>query len=201
MKKVIFGLSATFIIVATLFSSCSKDEKVEKKIDYTPLLLRPEQLNTVMLDIEAYKESNPNLKTINNSIAGNDLKIILQPLIENGKDIHKSMIDEIRPSAEFQNLTFVEQQQITNLSETQLVELSLIVNSQYQYQSVDWNRVRSCASFALGISGIRSLYTNTLALGTVETMIGALKLLGKRYLGYVGIALMIYDFADCVYEE
>ena len=58
----------------------------------------------------------------------------------------------------------------------------------------------------MGISGIRSLYTNTLALGAVEIMIVALKLIGKRYQGYIGIALMMYDFTSCVtkpteYEE
>ncbi|WP_262487961.1 hypothetical protein [Flavobacterium frigidarium] len=29
-------------------------------------------------------------------------------------------------------------------------------------------------------------------------MIGALKLIGKRYQGYIGIALMMYDFTSCV---
>lgn len=51
----------------------------------------------------------------------------------------------------------------------------LTLNFQSQYQGVDWNRARSCASFALGISGLRSLYTNALALGTVETVIGGFK--------------------------
>ncbi len=112
-----------------------------------------------------------------------------------------AMINEITTTDDFQNLTEIEKQEILNLTDEQLAELSFIVNFQYQTNSVDWDRVRSCASFALGISGIRSLYTNTLALGTVETMFGALKLIGERYLGYVGIALIIYDFADCVYGD
>lgn len=200
MKKLIFSLTATIIIAGALFTSCSPEEEVKKNFDYSTLLLRPKQLNTVLLNIENHKKRNQNLKIVNSQKVENEMKIILQPLIENGELIHNSMINEIDSTIEFQNLTFVEQQNLINLTDEQLVELSFIVNFQSQYQGVDWDRARSCASFALGISGIRSLYTNTLALGTVETMIGALKLIGKRYLGYIGIALMMYDFTNCVTE-
>jgi hypothetical protein len=77
----------------------------------------------------------------------------------------------------------------------------LIFNFQSQYQGVYWDTARNCASYALGIRGIRSLDTNTLALGTVETMIGALKLIGKRYQGYIGIALMMYDFTAVLLNQ
>jgi hypothetical protein len=204
MKKYIFGLIATITLTGTLFTSCSTDEvEVRKSFDYSTVLLKPEQLNTVMYNIENYKKRSQNSKTLDKQNAENEMQIILQPLIENGEAIHNAMINEITSTIEFQNLTFTEQQEILNLTDEQLAELSFIVNFQYQAQSdsVDWDRIRSCASFALGISGISSLYTNSLALGTVETMIGALKLVGKRYLGYVGVALMVYDFADCVYGE
>lgn len=201
MKKLIFSLIAMIIIAGALFTSCSaEEEEIKKNFDYSALLLKPKQLNAVLLNIENHKKRNQNLKIVNSQKVENEMKIILQPLIENGEIIHNSMINEIDSTVEFQNLTFVEQQEIMNLTDEQLVELSFMVNIQSQYQGVDWNRARSCASFALGISGIRSLYTNTLALGTVETMIGALKLIGKRYLGYIGIALMMYDFTSCVTE-
>jgi len=31
----------------------------------------------------------------------------------------------------------------------------------------------------------------------VQTTVAALKLIGRRYLGWVGVALMVYDFLDC----
>lgn len=192
------------IVTGTLFTGCTtEDVQVKKSFDYSAVLLKPEKFNTVMSNIENYKKRSQNLKTLNKQNAENEMQIILQPLIENGEIIHNAMINEIKSTIEFQNLTFAEQQEILNLTDEQLAELSFVVNFQYQAQSnsVDWERVRSCASFALGISGIKSLYTNTLALGTVETMIGALQLIGKRYLGYIGVALMVYDFADCVYGE
>ncbi len=202
MKKVISGIIATVILTSSIFTSCSKEEEqVKQEFNYSKLLLKPEQTNAVIVDIENSKKRSENLKSTNRINTENEMQVILQPLIANGELIHNAMINEITATDEFQNLTLAEQQEITNLTEDQLVELSFIVNFQYQSDSVDWDRVRSCASFALGISGIRSLYTNTLALGTVETMIGALKLIGKRYLGYVGVALMIYDFADCVYGD
>lgn len=58
--------------------------------------------------------------------------------------------------------------------------------------------VKNCVSFALGISGIRTLISQTSALMTVNTAIGILKIVGKRYLSYVGIAWMVWDFMDCV---
>jgi hypothetical protein len=204
MKKFIFSLIATITLTGALFTSCSTEEvQIKKSFDYSAILLKPEQLNTVMSNIEKYKERSQKSKTLNEQNAENEMQIILQPLIENGEVIHNAMINEITSTIEFQNLTFPEQQEILNLTDEQLAELSFIVNFQYQAQSasVDWDRARSCASFALGIGGIKALYANTLALGTVETMIGALKLIGKRYLGYIGVALMIYDFTDCVYGD
>ncbi|WP_396179785.1 hypothetical protein [Flavobacterium sp.] len=201
MKKVIFGIIATVILTSSIFTSCSKEEEVKNEFNYSKLLLKPEQINAVIVDIENYKKRNENLKSTNRINTENEMQVILQPLIANGELIHNAMINEITTTNEFQNLTEIEKQEILNLTDEQLAELSFIVNFQYQTNNVDWDRVRSCASFALGISGIRNLYLNTAALGTVETMIGALRLIGKRYLGYVGVALMIYDFADCVYGD
>lgn len=76
-----------------------------------------------------------------------------------------------------------------------------MINVSASQSFVDWPRVSSSASAALGIAGIRELWTNTIALGTVETAVEALKLIGRRYLGNIGIALMIYDFADCFYND
>lgn len=200
MKKIFLSLVVMLILVTPIFTSCSNEEvKVEnKEFDYSKLLLKSEVLNDVLLKIENYKNSSEQFRTINNE---QEIITILQPLIQNGQIIHNAMVNQIISTEDFQNLTELEQQEILNLTDEQLAELSFIVNFQYQTESVDWDRVRSCASFALGVSGIRNLYLNTAALGTVQTMIGALKLIGKRYLGYVGIALMIYDFTDCVYGD
>lgn len=204
MKKLIFCLTAAIIIAGALFTSCSteEEEEVKKNFDFSQLLLKPNQLNSVLFNIENNKKRNENSKNVDVLKAENEMKTALQPLIENGRIIHNSMLNEINSTIEFQNMTFAEQQEITNLTDEQLVELSFIVNfqAQAQAQGIDGARARGCLATALGIVGIRSLYYNTLALGTVQTMIGALKLIGKRYLGWIGVALMVYDYATCMGE-
>ncbi|KQC01752.1 hypothetical protein [Pedobacter sp. Hv1] len=114
---------------------------------------------------------------------------------------HEEMVDQLEQTPAWQELTEAERVEITDYDDAQLAQLSFVMSVSASTSSVDWPRVRSCASAALGIAGIAELWTNTLALGTVETAIGALKLIGCRYLGYIGIALMIYDFADCFYGD
>src|SRR5690625_10601 len=195
-----------------MFTSCSNDDReveinnnvtstnlkkgsTEVEIDLTNLVLKEEVLNEVLSEIKFKKD-------IIHELRDDEVKEILNPLLENGKVLHREMILFLEENNGFEGLSPEEHHNISYLTDEQLIELSFITYNQYQYATnsdIDWDRVRSCASFALGIQGIKTLYTNTLALGTVETMVGALKLIGKRYLGYIGIALMIYDFVDCLY--
>ena len=55
--------------------------------------------------------------------------------------------------------------------------------------------VHDCIGVALGIYGIKSLFTG---IFTVEKGISLLRILGRRYLSYIGIAWMIWDFTDCI---
>ncbi|HLS11039.1 MAG TPA: hypothetical protein VK050_02655 [Flavobacteriaceae bacterium] len=205
-------LALIMLSAFTMFTSCSNDDReveinnnvtstnlkkgsTEVEIDLTNLVLKEEVLNEVLSEIKFKKD-------IIHELRDDEVKEILNPLLENGKVLHREMILFLEENNGFEGLSPEEHHNISYLTDEQLIELSFITYNQYQYATnsdIDWDRVRSCASFALGIQGIKTLYTNTLALGTVETMVGALKLIGKRYLGYIGIALMIYDFVDCLY--
>ena len=55
--------------------------------------------------------------------------------------------------------------------------------------------VHDCIGVALGIAGIKSAITG---IFTVEKGISLLRIMGRRYLSYIGIAWMIWDFSDCV---
>src|SRR5690625_2436582 len=197
-----------------------KKGSTEVEIDLTNLVLKEEVLNEVLSEIKfktSFRTSSfkTRLEVLNevlseikfkkdiiHELRDDEVKEILNPLLENGKVLHREMILFLEENNGFEGLSPEEHHNISYLTDEQLIELSFITYNQYQYATnsdIDWDRVRSCASFALGIQGIKTLYTNTLALGTVETMVGALKLIGKRYLGYIGIALMIYDFVDCLY--
>lgn len=136
-------------------------------------------------------------------LKNNEAKSILKPLLLNGKKIHGAMINFLKENGEFENLTKKEKNLINNFSGEQFVELSHVLYYQNRYHTestVDWHQVRSCVSVALGIAGIKTLLTDTVALGAIQTTVGALKIIGKRYLGYVGVALMIWDFYDCMNE-
>src|SRR5690625_4335894 len=205
-------LALIMLSAFTMFTSCSNDDReveinnnvtstnlkkgsTEVEIDLTNLVLKEEVLNEVLSEIKFKKD-------IIHELRDDEVKEILNPLLENGKVLHREMILFLEENNGFEGLSPEEHHNISYLTDEQLIELSFITYNQYQYATnsdIDWDRVRSCASFALGIQGIKTLYTNTLALGTVETMVGALKLIGKRYLGYIGIALMIYDSVDCLY--
>src|SRR5690625_5019536 len=205
-------LALIMLSAFTMFTSCSNDDReveinnnvtstnlkkgsTEVEIDLINLVLKEEVLNEFLSEIKFKKD-------IIHELRDDEVKEILNPLLENGKVLHREMILFLEENNGFEGLSPEEHHNISYLTDEQLIELSFITYNQYQYATnsdIDWDRVRSCASFALGIQGIKTLYTNTLALGTVETMVGALKLIGKRYLGYIGIALMIYDFVDCLY--
>ena len=60
------------------------------------------------------------------------------------------------------------------------------------------NRAVSCLASALGISAINDIISGTIALTTVETGLQLLKVMGKRYLGYIGLAIAVYEFVECV---
>lgn len=203
MKSNVLQKFILVFCVCFISFSCSEDDSynIDEEFSINKFALSESQLNNIrkqIIDIQQIRAvSKMSQKQLNY-----EAENILKPMVDNGREIHNEMLTFLERNGELDKLTESEINEISNLTDEQLIELSFVTYNQYQYtkSSIDWGRVRSCASLALGIQGIRSLYTNTLALGTVETMIGALKLIGKRYLGYIGIALMIYDFADCLYE-
>ena len=201
-------LSFLLIYLTLTLISCSKLEMESPKLDLRSKLMSKDKFDAITQNVSRIVKRNaelslsirkmssltPSTKLMN--FNENELEIALRPLVETGEVIHFEMIRYLQESGELSNLSEIERQQITNFDDAQLAALSFTIHT--QAYSVDWAEVRSCASAALGIAGINELYVNTLALGTVETTMGALKLLGRRYLGWIGIALMVYDFQDCL---
>lgn len=175
----------------------SKTMKGSLQLDLTPYILAEEEFTNVMQSLEGIKDEIEDNEEV--------VREILNPLLINGQQIHSEIIGFLERSGELENLTIEEQNEIIYLNDEQLVELSYIMYNQQQYASdannIDWPRVFNCASAAIGISKIKELYTASFSLGgaTIQTYTGALKVIGKRYLGYVGLAIMIYEFTTCVY--
>lgn len=163
------------------------------------------------------------LNSIQSGVEINEKEIleILTPLVENGQIIFNEMKSSIFNSQLFEGLPENEKEELYDelyqLSGTQLAELSFLFSISYysnqnknleplntgyysnQIQEIDWDRMISCASAAVGISSIQAIIQNNLAAASIETMIGALKHIGKRYLGWIGVGIMIYEFVNCIY--
>lgn len=144
------------------------------------------------------------------------LETQLAPLIQNGKAIHAEMLQQIQNSPEWQLLTEEEKLEITDFEDGNYAQLALSLNDgqglvlptldagvqtidpalAQQFKPVD--AIRSCVAVALGISSIQALITNTTSLMTAQSAIQILKIVGKRYLSYIGVAWMIWDFTSCI---
>lgn len=131
-----------------------------------------------------------------------EMRIILEPLVENGRSLHNEIISQIDLYDPQYELTQEDIDEIQNLNDEQLAQLSFVMSTTYSnvasYGGPD-PTVRACLAVAVGIAGLYDLIANTAALGAAETTIAALRLLGRRYLGWIGVGLMIYDFMDCYY--
>lgn len=62
------------------------------------------------------------------------------------------------------------------------------------------DRVISCISAALGITAIEGIISGTGGLISAASAWAIVKNLAKRYLGYVGAGIAIYEFGKCMGE-
>ncbi|WP_460518474.1 hypothetical protein [Cyclobacterium sediminis] len=122
----------------------------------------------------------------------------MNPLIKNGRNLHNKLINKLDRNGDLNKMSTEEIRAIKDFSDQQLAELSFAINySNYNF-SID-PRIRSCLNTAIGITGMYDLMRNTRALGSVQTTVKALRLVGRRALGWIGVGLMILDFTDCYY--
>jgi hypothetical protein len=74
-----------------------------------------------------------------------------------------------------------------------------LVRYQVNTASTSSSRALSCALSALsGYEGFEKLFSGTASLMTAMDVISILKGVLKRYIGYIGIAVAVYEFGNCV---
>ncbi len=192
-------------VFITLFISCNKEEiNTEenyfiktKSIDIIEIKKISNSLNKTVL----IKDFGAHNKEMQNGEV--QLQMLINPLVENGKAIHKEIIQKLISSPNWIMLTANEKEIITNFSDVQFAELS-IVFSKFQEnitlkEDDTWSAVRSCLSGALGAGDLYYLLIeNPRSLITARGSLSLLKHIGGRYLGYIGLGLAIIDFADCI---
>lgn len=195
----LFSFLAFFILTI----SCANDNynaDLESKLELKTKGLCHQNLLLIGNNLKRYKTQSNIAK---NGVANieENYELILEPLVENGRELHTEMIAFLQEDIEFQNLSALEKEALLHLDDTQLAELSFVYSQTYELNerrmSMD-PRIRNCVSTAIGIGAIRDLILNSAALGTVGTTVGAIKLIGRRYLGWIGVAWMVMDFVDCM---
>lgn len=145
------------------------------------------------------------------TIDDQQIQTAIMPLVQNGEQIYNELLTNVINTPEWEQLSAEDKNLILNInSEAQFTNLALIFSTpdlSAQIQSmgkvsntisnrVDFSDVvKDCISVALGIVGIRSVLTG---IFTVEKGVSLLRIMGRRYLSYIGIAWMVWDFSDCV---
>lgn len=131
---------------------------------------------------------------------------ILKPLKKLGLGIRNQMIRDARR-------TKIDLKDLNNLTEQELVILGMLHTIlEHQEQTMDEksnpndytilmaeSSLADCAQSALGIAAFRELILKNGALNA-DVVLKAARKLGKRALGWVGAAIMVYEFASCMHE-
>lgn len=182
-----------FIITLTLcLVSCSSEKEFTNQTD-TLLLQLNSSINTdTLTNIAKLINTSDSRSSLNDSIC----KDILTPMIEDGKLVQEQIIKQY---ADYQdngyNITNEDIEFIQDLTEDELAMLSFIACNLNETPQSRAN-VMSCLGVATGLTAIRELSVGGIV--SAATVRQALLAIGKRYLGYIGVAVMVYEFVECI---
>ena len=147
---------------------------------------------------------NSSTRSLGCELTENEAKQILKPLINDGKNIQRQLLDK-KTIVGFNTheLNFVK-----DMTDVQLAELSFTFNYVYK-NSMNESQILECLKYAIGLQGLSDLikngpeiyglsqyYNGTRMLMTAKTARQIICAFAKRTLGWVAIAWMIYDFSD-----
>lgn len=152
---------------------------------------------------------NSSTRSLGCELTENEAKQILKPLINDGKNIQRQLLDK-KTIVGFNTheLNFVK-----DMTDVQLAELSFTFNCVYK-NSMNESQILECLKYAIGLQGLSDLikngpeiyglsqyYNGTRMLMTAKTARQIICAFAKRTLGWVAIAWMIYDFSDCMNKK
>ena len=195
MKQILFSL------LVLCFCSCSH---VEDAFVISPQEELGLNVKSTLSQSDYQLVSEQLLSVVNTRATLNDegsCHEALLPLIKDGELIQKQILEQLEDVDESfkDSLSF-----LVNLSEEDLASLSFVVynsalleseNVSYTRGCMSVDRLRSCLGALIGLSVVREIGVGGVIKAT--TLRRALFAIGKRYLGYIGIALMVADFYDC----
>jgi hypothetical protein len=176
-----------------ILGSCN-DEKMN--IKETPENLKSIIINESiplinLCDISFPKQKSNNLNFSN--IPNNVYETKYEKYIKYGKKIYNALL---KIDSSIKDIKFNNDAMFAELG----VVCSFIASTSEmnRLKAIDGQKIASCGSAALGLDVIGGLINNTGKLMTEKSMKKIVKLIAKRYIGWVGVALATYSFVDCI---
>jgi hypothetical protein len=198
MKFKFFSIIA--IITTLLNTSCTKEETSNpENFNLSSKVLKFEDIEKIAVQVSGI-QNRLSTSRVDEATAEAEIREAMLPLIENGEVLHNEIISQIDFSDPNLELTEEEINHIDNMSEQELAQLSLIFSTAYNNNiaRADYDMVMNCLGAALGINEVYGLINNTAQLATVEGTKKLVKLLIRRYVGWIGVAVAVYSFSNCM---
>lgn len=134
------------------------------------------------------------------------LRKILSPLKRKGLDFKEKVLEnslDRKADSEYLNKMTEEEMVMVGLLSVILEDADCIekncesLDNPLMAKSVDGDRIISCLATTTGYSSIKAAI-NINGLMSARTLMTTVKAIGKRYLGYVGTAVFVYNFSKCM---
>lgn len=145
-----------------------------------------------------------------NQLTQQEAQLVMQPFEQDGLQLRSQIVQqfELDPSLKNEAVYF------RGLTNEECAALSFVFHSmqdagfgsdmvtgtlndvQNKTLTVSTERLLHCAAVAVGYDAIKRLGVEGVI--TAVTVREAIIAIGKRYLGYIGLALMVYDFIECI---
>lgn len=206
MKKLTY---LTLLFSLIVVSGCKKEQILVDKsslgnnglsiIDNTKINVKSSAL-ALALDLDPFRElTSMEVQNLDESQAVG----LLQPTVEAGTILYNELIDQVVGTQGWSTLTYDEKVSILNFTPQQKATLAILYDAATKSAQDGGNpRWVNCAGAALGLQQAYSLFSSAFTVGmTATTAIQALTFVGKRYLGYVGLAVAVYAFTECISSE
>lgn len=191
-------MSIIAIITTLLNTSCSKEEiSNPENFDLSSKVLKFEEIEKIAVQVSGI-QNRLSTSRVDEATAEAEIREAMLPLIENGEVLHNEIINQLNLNDPNFELTSEEIDHVENMDEKELAQLSLIVSSAYGRASVNYDMVMNCLGAALGINEIYGLIQNTAQLATATGTMQVVKLIIRRYVGWIGVAVAVYSFSNCM---
>lgn len=188
MNKHIFSFIAAIFLMVIIVSSCKKT-------------------NTVVQISETVPEKGALLnyyKTFDPQILNSGDEQIIKPYLDKKAQVIYNYIktnyqDTICGLSDGKAANVILGGLVFAIQEKNIVTNSSLIRNQVFSAPTASSRALSCALSALsGYEGFEKLLSGTSSLMTAMDVLSILKGVLKRYIGYIGIAVAVYEFGNCV---